>query len=86
MHVPWDSDITIACGGTTVQPGDIIVADSDGVIVIPPALANEVADDAIAQEREDAWVARRVAEGRPLDGLFPMNAEWRARYETEPDL
>ena len=85
-HVPWDSDVTIACGGTTVQPGDIIVADSDGVIVIPPALAHEVADDAIAQEREDAWVARRVAEGEPLDGLFPMNAEWRARYETDPEL
>ena len=40
-HIPWDTDITIACGGTTVQPGDIIVADADGILVIPPALAEE---------------------------------------------
>ncbi len=82
-HVPWDFDVTIACGGTSVQPGDIIVGDSDGVIVIPPSLAEQVADDALAQEVEDAWIAEQVAAGNPVDGLFPMNAEWRARYEAE---
>lgn len=82
-HVPWDHDLTIACGGTTVQPGDVIVGDADGVIVIPPALAEEVADAALAQEEEDAWIAARVSEGHPVDGLFPMNAQWRARYEAE---
>ncbi|WP_449409214.1 fumarylacetoacetate hydrolase family protein [Microbacterium maritypicum] len=81
-HVPWEVDVTIACGGATVQPGDIVVGDGDGVIVIPPALAEEVADAAIAQEHEDAWVAEQVAAGHPVDGLFPMNAEWRARYEA----
>lgn len=80
-HVPWDHDLTIGCGGTTVQPGDIIVGDSDGVIVIPPALAEEVVDAALIKEDEDAWVAEQVAAGHPVDGLFPMNAEWRARYE-----
>lgn len=80
-HVPWDVDVTISCGGATVQPGDIIVGDGDGVIVIPPALAAEVAADAIAQEVEDAWIAEQVAAGHPVDGLFPLNAEWRARYE-----
>jgi len=82
-HVPWEHGTTIACGGTTVQPGDVIVADADGVVVIPPALAEEVADAALAQEREDAWIAARVAEGHPVDGLFPMDAAWRARYEAE---
>jgi 5-oxopent-3-ene-1,2,5-tricarboxylate decarboxylase/2-hydroxyhepta-2,4-diene-1,7-dioate isomerase len=82
-HVPWDSDITIGCGGTTVQPGDVIVGDADGVIVIPPAIAEQVADAVLAQESEDAWIAERVAEGNPVDGLFPMNAQWRARYEAE---
>ncbi|QIG38411.1 fumarylacetoacetate hydrolase family protein [Microbacterium sp. 4R-513] len=82
-HVPWDHDVTIACGGTTVQPGDIIVGDADGVIVVPPALAEEVVDAALAQEDEDAWIAEQVAAGHPVDGLFPMNAEWRARYEAE---
>lgn len=82
-HVPWEADVTIGCGGTTVQPGDVIVGDSDGVIVIPPALAEEVADATLAQEIEDAWIALRAAEGHPIDGLFPMNAEWRARFEAE---
>lgn len=79
-HVPWDVDVAIACGGSTVLPGDVIVGDDDGVIVIPAALADEVADAALAQEAEDAWVAEQVAAGHPVDGLFPMNAEWRARY------
>ncbi len=80
-HVPWDHDLTIACGGTTVQPGDIVVGDADGVIVIPPALAEAVADATLAQEDEDAWIADQVAAGHPVDGLFPMNGEWRAKYQ-----
>ena len=82
-HVPWAVDETIACGGAAVQPGDIIVGDGDGVIVIPPALAEEVVDAALAQEDEDAWIAQQVEAGHPVDGLFPMNAEWRARFEAE---
>ena len=81
-HVPWDTDLTIACGGTTVQPGDIIVGDADGVIVVPPALAAAVVDAALAQEDEDAWIAGQVAAGHPVEGLFPMNAQWRATYEA----
>ncbi|KQT74191.1 fumarylacetoacetate hydrolase family protein [Microbacterium sp. Leaf436] len=82
-HVPWETDVAVGCGGTTVEPGDILVGDGDGVIVVPPALAEEVVDAALAQEAEDAWVARQVASGHPVNGLFPMNAEWRARYESE---
>jgi 2-keto-4-pentenoate hydratase/2-oxohepta-3-ene-1,7-dioic acid hydratase in catechol pathway/regulator of RNase E activity RraA len=81
-HIPWDTDITIACGGTTVQPGDIIVADADGILVIPPALAAELADDSIAQEREEAFITEMVQQGNSVDGLYPLNAEWRARYEN----
>ncbi|MDF2046148.1 5-oxopent-3-ene-1,2,5-tricarboxylate decarboxylase/2-hydroxyhepta-2,4-diene-1,7-dioate isomerase [Microbacterium testaceum] len=82
-HVPWETDVAIGCGGTTVEPGDILVGDGDGVIVLPPALAEEVVDAALAQEAEDAWIAEQVASGHPIEGLFPMNAEWRARYESE---
>lgn len=81
-HVPWDTDITIACGGTTVQPGDIIVADADGILVIPPALAAELAEDSIAQEREEAFIAEMVAQGHSVDGLYPLDAAWRAKYEA----
>ncbi|GAA1972496.1 fumarylacetoacetate hydrolase family protein [Microbacterium pumilum] len=84
-HVPWEYDTTIGCGGTTVQPGDVIVGDADGVIVIPPALVEEVVDAAIAQEHQDAWIAQQVAAGHPVDGLFPMNAEWKAAYRASLD-
>lgn len=82
-HVPWETDVAVGCGGTTVEPGDILVGDGDGVIVIPPALAEEVVDAALAQEEEDAWIAGQVASGHPVEGLFPMNAAWRARYDSE---
>lgn len=80
-HVPWETDVTIACGGTAVQPGDIIVGDSDGVLVIPPALIDELVDDAIEQERQETFIAEQVGAGESVDGLYPMNAEWKARYE-----
>lgn len=80
-HVPWDTDITIACGGTTVQPGDIIVADSDGILVVPPAIAEELVEDCIRQEQEEAFIFEMVKQGNSVDGLYPMNAEWQARYE-----
>ncbi|UCR88707.1 fumarylacetoacetate hydrolase family protein [Mycetocola spongiae] len=81
-HVPWDTDITIACGGASVQPGDVIVGDSDGVIVIPPFLVAEVVADALEQEAEEVFIAARVAEGESVDGLYPMNAAWRAAYQA----
>jgi regulator of RNase E activity RraA len=82
-HVPWETDVTITCGGAAVCPGDVIVGDGDGVIVIPRQLADEVVAQAAEQEKKDAWVADRVAEGESIDGLFPMNERWRARYDAE---
>ncbi|WP_445155105.1 fumarylacetoacetate hydrolase family protein [Arthrobacter sp. Hor0625] len=79
-HVPWDTDITIACGGATVQPGDIIVADSDGILVIPPAIAEELVDDCIRQEKEETFIFEMVKQGNSVDGLYPMNAQWQHRY------
>jgi 5-oxopent-3-ene-1,2,5-tricarboxylate decarboxylase / 2-hydroxyhepta-2,4-diene-1,7-dioate isomerase len=81
-HVPWETDVTVACGGTAVQPGDVIVGDSDGVLVIPPALIHELVDDAIEQERQETFIAEQVASGEGVDGLYPMNEEWKARYEA----
>lgn len=82
-HVPWDVDLTVACGGTAVQPGDVIVGDDDGVLVIPPSLVIEVVEAAIEQEREEAYIAEQVALGESVDGLYPMNAAWKARYQKE---
>ncbi|MGE3192616.1 MAG: fumarylacetoacetate hydrolase family protein [Microbacteriaceae bacterium] len=79
-HVPWETDVTVACGGAAVQPGDVIVGDDDGVLVIPPALVREVADAAVEQEREERFIAQQVAAGVSVDTLYPMSPEWRARY------
>ncbi|WP_414944469.1 fumarylacetoacetate hydrolase family protein [Amycolatopsis sp. cmx-11-32] len=81
-HVPWDIDVAVACGGATVLPGDIIVGDDDGVVVIPPHLAEEIADATLVQEDEDAWIAEQVGQGRAIEGLFPLNPLWRERYEA----
>lgn len=81
-HVPWDTDITIACGGATVQPGDIIVADDDGILVIPPAIAAELVEACIKQEHQEEFIAEMVKAGHGVDGLYPMNAAWKEKYEA----
>src|SRR5699024_1926333 len=62
-HVPWESDVAIACGGTTVCPGDIVVGDDDGVLVVPTHVAAEVADAAIEQELREEFIAEQVQQG-----------------------
>ncbi|WP_312182455.1 fumarylacetoacetate hydrolase family protein [Arthrobacter sp.] len=81
-HVPWDTDLTIACGGATVQPGDIIVADDDGILVIPPAIAAELVEACIKQEHQEEFIAEMVQAGHGVDGLYPMNAAWKEKYEA----
>ncbi|MGO8955235.1 MAG: ribonuclease activity regulator RraA [Rhodomicrobium sp.] len=71
---------TIGCGGVAVVPNDIVVADTDGAVVIPAALADEVARLAPEQERFEAWVLSEVERGVRLPGLYPPDAETRARY------
>lgn len=80
-HVPWESDTAVACGNATVIPGDVIVGDDDGVVVIPRAMAQEVVDAALAKEHEDSWVFDRVAEGHPVDGLFPPTGQWKQQFQ-----
>ena len=64
-------------------PGDVIVADDDGAVVIPAALTAEVAAAATEQERMEAWIVGEVEKGAALPGLYPMNAETKARYEAQ---
>ena len=78
--VGWNE--TVGCGGVAVIPGDIIVADSDGAVVIPKALLDEVVAEAPAQEKMEGWIIDEVAKGAKLPGLYPMNEETRARYEA----
>jgi len=79
--VNWQEPI--GCGGVAVIPGDIIVADRDGVVVVPAALAEEVARAGPEQERLESWILGQVRAGAPLPGLYPANAASLARYEAE---
>jgi 2-keto-4-pentenoate hydratase/2-oxohepta-3-ene-1,7-dioic acid hydratase in catechol pathway/regulator of RNase E activity RraA len=81
-HVPWEVDGTIACGGAAVQPGDVVVGDGDGVLVIPPQLAAEVATAAAEQELEETFIAEQVAAGESVDGLYPLSGAWRERFDA----
>ncbi|MGO2862139.1 MAG: fumarylacetoacetate hydrolase family protein [Brevibacterium sp.] len=81
-HVPWESDVAVACGNATVLPGDVIVGDDDGVIVIPRDLVEDVVDAALAKETEDGWVAEQVAAGNPIENLFPPKGEWKEKFEA----
>jgi len=73
----------IGCGGVAIFPDDIIVADADGAVVIPAALAEEIAALAAEQERLEECIMDEVEKGLPLPGLYPPNAETRARFERE---
>jgi regulator of RNase E activity RraA len=77
-----DANVPIACGGVPVYPGDVLVGDADGVVVIPRHLAEEVARDAAEQERFEAWVLDEVRAGTPIFGLYPPSEETRQRYEA----
>lgn len=80
-HHATDFNVPIACGGVAVYPGDVIVGDAEGVVVIPAHLADEVAADAVEQERLERFIAQEIARGEPLPGTYPPNAATRARYE-----
>src|ERR1700753_794683 len=77
--VNWQEPI--GCGGVAIFPGDVIVVDDDGAVVIPRALLDQVVEEAAEQEKLEAWIMGEVTAGTPLPGLYPPNAETKARYE-----
>lgn len=72
----------IGCGGVCIEPGDIIVADGDGAVVVPKALVEAVREAALEQEAFEDWALAEVQAGAALPGLYPPNAETQARYEA----
>ena len=81
-HQALDVNVPIGCGSVAVFPGDIAVGDGDGVIIIPTELADQIASEAAELEAYEAWVMEQVKGGASIIGLYPMNAETRARYEA----
>ncbi|WP_216216561.1 fumarylacetoacetate hydrolase family protein [Amycolatopsis aidingensis] len=81
-HVPWETDVAIGCGGATVLPGDLVVGDDDGVLVIPPAVAEEVLADAVEQESREEFITEQVRAGKQINGLYPLEGRWLAAYRS----
>jgi regulator of RNase E activity RraA len=79
--VGWQQPI--ACGGVAVFPDDVVVVDDDGAVLIPAALVDMMVEQGPEQERMEAWIMREVDKGASLPGLYPMNAETKARYEKD---
>lgn len=80
QHHVVDMQLPISCAEVAVYPGDIMVGDRDGVICIPRHLAEEVARDAVEQERLEEFILAKVENGSPLRGTYPPNEETLADY------
>lgn len=88
-HRAVDMQLPIGCAGVAVYPGDIVVGDSDGVVVIPRSVAAELANNSHEQEMREKFLFTKIDAGAPLWGTYPPNeetlteyAEWRARNQA----
>jgi regulator of RNase E activity RraA len=86
LHQALDINVPIGCGDVAVWPGDIVVGDAEGVVVIPAGIAEEIAAEAVEMTAFEDFVAEKVMEGRSILGLYPPTDEanrtefaaWRA--------
>jgi regulator of RNase E activity RraA len=81
-HQPLDCDLPITCAGVLVEPGDVVVGDAEGAIVLPAAMAEEIAHDAVEQESREAFALERVRAGEATPGLYPLTDARRGDYEA----
>ncbi len=87
LHQAIDINVPIGCGDVAVFPGDVILGDDDGVMVIPAHLADELADEAIGMTLYEDFVTERVMGGQTIVGLYPLTSDeckrdfedWKAR-------
>lgn len=82
QHMPFSVDEPITCAGVFVVPGDVVVGDGEGAVVIPAALFDDVLKDALVQEERERFALERVAAGEPTTGLFPLSKERMPEFET----
>lgn len=82
QHHAVDVNCPIGCGGVAVYPGDVIVGDDDGVVVVPRHLADEIATDAAEQEQLEAFILERIRQGATLPGTYPPDDATLADYRV----
>jgi regulator of RNase E activity RraA len=75
LHQAIDINVPIGCGDVPVFPGDVVVGDPEGVVVIPAQLADEIADEAVEMTAFEDFVSEEVMKGRSILGLYPATDE-----------
>jgi regulator of RNase E activity RraA len=86
LHQALDINVPIGCGDVAVWPGDVVVGDAEGVVLLPAAMADELADEAVEMTAFEDFVIEQVQAGRSILGLYPPTDEqsrsdfaaWRA--------
>lgn len=82
IHHPVDMQLPVACGGVMIRPGDLLVGDGEGVVVIPISIAEEIAHDAYDQERKEEFIHTKIQGGASILGVYPPDATTLAEYEV----
>jgi regulator of RNase E activity RraA len=75
LHQPLDINVPIGCGDVAVWPGDVVVGDAEGVVVIPAAIADEIAAEGLEMTAYEDFVTEQVRQGRSILGLYPPTDE-----------
>ncbi|GGK93777.1 demethylmenaquinone methyltransferase [Sphaerisporangium melleum] len=82
---PWAYDVPVAVGGALCLPGDLVVADDDGAVIVPQRSASQVVDQAGDHEDWETFSRMRIDDGAPLSDYYPLTSESRAEYEAWRD-
>jgi regulator of RNase E activity RraA len=81
-HWAVDLQVPIGCAGVLVKPGDVMVGDEEGVVVVPAALVDEIARDAARQEEVEEFALERIRAKEPLRDLYPLKPSRQSDYEA----
>lgn len=73
----------VACGGAAIHPGDIVVCSEGGIVALPVGIAEQIALEAVEQQRLDLWIQREAERGESLSSLLPPDAAALARFQAE---
>jgi len=82
LHQALDINVPIGCGDAPVFPGDVLVGDGDGVVVIPAHLADEIAAEAVEMTAYEDFVTEEVLQGRAVIGLYPATPDTRVEFDA----
>lgn len=83
IHHPVETNTPIGCGGAAIIPGDVIVGDGEGVLVLPRAMAGEIAREAFEKEQYEDWALKRIQSGSSILDVYPPSEETLAEYQRE---